>query len=171
MCAENVLRLAEIDCSSPMSAKTVLNGVKRLSASTGNQQTGLRHQRQQADGLERHRLAARVRSGDDEHSGWRNENQVRADDDGIAQHRALGQFADRGNQQWMPCPAEFEAAVAGDRRRAALHTSRELGLRVQLVELGRGIERARQFLCARTERVRQRPKNPTDFRQLTFGRA
>ena len=74
-----------------------------------------------------------------------------------------------GIKQRMTCAAELQAAVAGDRRRAALHAPRELGLRVQLVELGRGVERARQFLGARAEGVRQRPKNPADLGQLTLG--
>ena len=109
--------------------------------------------------------------GDDEHACRRNENQIRADDDRIAHRGALGQVADRGNQQRMSRAAELEAAIASDRRRAAVHASRELGLRVELVELGRVVERVGQFLPARAECVRQRPENSANFRHLTFRRA
>ena len=67
MCAENVLRLASIDCSSPMSAKIDRNTGSRDPSAAGNAQAGLRHQREQSRGLERDGLAAGVRSGDEQH--------------------------------------------------------------------------------------------------------
>ena len=64
MCAENVLRLASIDCSSPMSANSERNTGSRDPSAAGNAQAGLRHQREQAGGLERDGLAAGIRPGD-----------------------------------------------------------------------------------------------------------
>ena len=73
MCAENVLRLASIDCSSPMSANSDRKTGSARSVGGGNPQAGLRHQRQQAGGLERDRLAAGVRSGDQQNRRRRND--------------------------------------------------------------------------------------------------
>ena len=75
MCAENVLRLAEIDCSSPMSANTDLNTGRRADP-RGNEQAGLRHQREQSGGLDRDGLAAGVRAGDQQHARRRLEHDV-----------------------------------------------------------------------------------------------
>ena len=44
-----------------------------------NQQTGLRHERQQAERLERDGLAARVRAGDDERPRRRHDDEIRGD--------------------------------------------------------------------------------------------
>ena len=71
MCAENVLRLASIDCSSPMSAKIERNTGSREPSAAGIRKPGLRHQRQQARRLERDGLAAGVRPGDEQHRGRR----------------------------------------------------------------------------------------------------
>ena len=61
MCHENVLRLAAIDCSSPMSAKIDRKtGKPRVGG--GHEQTRLRHQRQQPGRFQRDGLAAGVRA-------------------------------------------------------------------------------------------------------------
>ena len=64
MCAEKVLRLASIDCSSPMSAKIDRKTGSARAVGRGNAQARLRHQRQQPGGLQRDGLAAGVRPGD-----------------------------------------------------------------------------------------------------------
>ena len=81
-------------CSSPMSARTSSKTGRRLPASGGDRQAGLRHQAEQADRLERDGLAAGVRAGDQQHavgrrrcaarsapaalsSGWRASSQAR----------------------------------------------------------------------------------------------
>ena len=51
-CAENVLRLASIDCSSPMSAKTDRNTGSRDPSAAGIRSPGLRHQDEQPGGLQ-----------------------------------------------------------------------------------------------------------------------
>ena len=63
MCAENVLRLSWIDWLSPISARTCSKTGSSASVAR-DRKAGLRHQREQSDGLERHRLAARVRTAD-----------------------------------------------------------------------------------------------------------
>ena len=85
MRAEKVERLAAMDWSSPMSAKTPRNGVKRLRRIDGDQQPRLRHQREEADGLERDGLAAGVRARDDEGPHGRHDEQVRPDDKRISE--------------------------------------------------------------------------------------
>ena len=65
MCAENVLRLAAIDCSSPMSANTDWNTGRRADLGR-DEQAGLRHQREQSRGLDGDGLAAGVRAGDEQ---------------------------------------------------------------------------------------------------------
>ena len=68
MCHENVLRLAAIDCSSPMSAKTERKTGSRDPAAAGTSSPACAISAQQPDRLERHRLAARVRARDDQHA-------------------------------------------------------------------------------------------------------
>ena len=58
-----------IDCSSPMSAKTERKTGHARSVGGRNPQTGLGHQGEQSGGLQRDRLAAGVRSGDQQ-SSW-----------------------------------------------------------------------------------------------------
>jgi hypothetical protein len=60
-CAENVDRFAAIDCSSPMSGVDPPEDRQHAARGRGHVQAALRHQRQQADRLERDRLAAGVR--------------------------------------------------------------------------------------------------------------
>ena len=84
---ENVLRLSAIDCSSPMSANTELKHRDLRAAGGRNQQARLRHERQQAGGLERDGLATGVRAGDDQDADRRNQQDV--DRDGsAARHRS-----------------------------------------------------------------------------------
>ena len=59
MCAEKVLRLAEIDCSSPMSAKSDLKTGSRDPCVGRHVQPRLRHGREQPGRLQRDGLAAR----------------------------------------------------------------------------------------------------------------
>ena len=75
MCDEKVLRLASIDCSSPMSANTERN-TGSFATAAGRCRPGLRHQREQPRGLERDCLAAGVRTGDQQHPVRRIEQHV-----------------------------------------------------------------------------------------------
>ena len=79
MWPENVLRLAEIDCSSPMSANTELN-TGSFADRRRHVQARLGHQREQPGGLDRDGLAAGVRTGDEQHARGRLEQDVRRND-------------------------------------------------------------------------------------------
>ena len=54
-------------CSSPMSACTRVEDGQAAAGVGGNGEPGLRHRGQQPDGLQRNRLAAGVRAGDEQH--------------------------------------------------------------------------------------------------------
>ena len=64
---EKVERLISIDCWSPMSASTRSN-TGNVASTAGGREPGLVQQRGEAERLQRHRLAARVRAADHEHA-------------------------------------------------------------------------------------------------------
>ena len=109
MCAEKVLRLASIDCSSPMSAKTRSEHRQPRSVGRRNPQPRLRHQRQQSGRLERNRLAAGVRPGDQQ-------QRRRRDDLDRDRHRA-------------PSPADAAPPAARTRRRSTAPARRRRSTR------------------------------------------
>ena len=84
MCDENVLRLASIDCSSPMSANTRPEH-RQLRDGGRQMQPGLCHQCEQPRRLQGHGLAARIRSGDQQHAIRRIEEHVYRH--GVFEHR------------------------------------------------------------------------------------
>ena len=108
MCDENVLRLFSIDCSSPMSANTERNtGIRATVA--GTCRPDLRHQGKQPGRLERHRLAARVGTGDQQHAIGRIEQHV-------DRHRPL--------EHRVPRALELQAGVGGELRLDAVELAR-----------------------------------------------
>ena len=80
-CHENVLRLAAIDCSSPMSAKTDSED-RQLRAARGREmQAGFGHQGVKPRCFQRHRLASCVGPGHDQ--GGRRRDQEQIDRNGL----------------------------------------------------------------------------------------
>ena len=79
MCAENVLRLAEIDCSSPMSANIDLKTGSCDPCSAGTCSPACAISGEQSGRLQRDGLAAGVRPGDDEDAVRRRQQDVDRD--------------------------------------------------------------------------------------------
>ena len=153
MCAEKVLRLAEIDCSSPMSANTLLNtgtcepsaaGISSPACAISDSSPAV--------------LSATVlppvfgpvitstRGG----IGGISRTSVRRDLDGGA------------GEQRMPRRAQFEPAV---RRRSPARPRRRRAncARLEHVERRRRVDRAMQVAAAAAERIRQREQDAADF--------
>ena len=107
----------------------------------------LRHERQEPRGLQRDRLAARVRTGDHERLDRRDEQDV--------DRNRSGSFrvGDRWNQQRMARAAQLESAVRGKRRLDPVAVPGEPSLRLQDVELGGDGERAIEVRAAPPEPV------------------
>ena len=122
MCAENVLRLASIDCSSPMSANSERNTGSREPSLRRNAQPGLSHQRQQSGRLQRDRLAAGVRPGDEQYGRRRNH---------LDRHR------NRIFQQRVPRRLQLERAVVRQRGFDPVNRFGEARAGLEDVELGR----------------------------------
>ena len=148
MCAENVLRLAAIDCSSPMSAKIDLNGVNWLPGSTGIRSPACAITASRPIALSATVLppvfgpeitSARV-GGDDE--------QVRGDD-GV--RRRIVEIRTAGMSSGCRAPRNSmrpSVASPGAMPSSALG---EADLRVQLVEVRAGVERALEVVARDAE--------------------
>ena len=118
MCAENVLRLAAIDCSSPMSANTVRNGVSRLPGSTGISRPACAISASRPNALSATVLppvfgpeitSARA-GGETSRSDATTDGRVRSVRR-VRRSCRSEQVAHRGNQQRMARAAELEVAV------------------------------------------------------------
>ena len=173
MCAENVLRLAAIDCSSPMSAKTVRNGVNRLPGSTGISRPACAISASRPNALSATVLPPVFGPGDDERARRRHDRPGRrrpttaTSRAGRARRSAV---AHRRNQQRMPRAAELEPAVVGERRRDAV-------ARAARARPSRAARRARRRrrACASSSSARarnafgQRQQNAPDLLLLALG--
>ncbi|OLD17633.1 MAG: hypothetical protein AUJ01_08710 [Acidobacteria bacterium 13_1_40CM_3_65_5] len=134
MCAEKVLRLASIDCS-------------------WNAQSRLRHERQQPRRLQRDGLSARVRTGDQQHGGGRDD--LDRDRDGILEKR-------------MSCGLQLERAVSRQRRLDAVDRFGKPCASLQNVDFRRRLDGPREIAGALAERVGEREQNPPDLLGLLF---
>ena len=149
MCAENVLRLASIDCSSPMSANSERNTGSRDPSRRRDAQARPAPSAQQAGGLQRDGLAAGVRAGD---------RAARSPAESILIVTGTGVL-----QQRMPRRLQLERAVGRERRLDAVDRLGEARPRLQHVELGRRVDRPLQVGRARAERVGQREQDAADL--------
>ena len=169
MCAENVLRLAEIDCSSPMSAKTVRNtgicdppaaGISSpacaisdsspavLSATVLPPVFGPVMTSTRAGGM------SRTSTGTGHPRIRPRPGPASAGSD--PRRRVADAPPDRGDQQRVPRAAKLEPAVGGNRRLDAVDQHRELRARLEHVELGGRRDGALEIVAAPAERVGQR---------------
>ena len=130
MCAENVLRLAAIDCSSPMSANTVRKGVIALSASTGISKPACAMSGSSPKAFSATVLppvfgpemtSARVGGVIVRFDGTTTCGPVRA------AGRVRQQVAHGRNQQRMPHAAQIQPAVFRQARRDAIHAPARAG--------------------------------------------
>ena len=152
MCDENVLRLASIDCSSPMSANTDRNTGQARHG--GRQvQAGLRHQREQPGRFQRDGLAAGIRAGDQQHA-------VRRIDQHIHRHRLLEHRVTRRLQLQAGVDREFRLDAV-DLRAVA-----RLGL--QHVELARHLAADRHVGRPRAKAIRQLEQDAEDLFALAI---
>ena len=148
MCHEKVLRLAAIDCSSPMSAKTLRNTGSREPGLGRHEQAGLRHQRQQPRRLERDGLAAGVRARDDQRLRRRHDEQVAGHRLGVAGDAPSDSGSRRAtagiSSGWRACRSSSRPSCdsAG---RTPLNDIEQRALRLDHVELGGGLERRLQI--------------------------
>ena len=128
-----------------------------------NAKPRLGHQREQAGGLQRDRLAAGVRTGDQQH-------RRRWDDFERHRHRrlAVGGRADTGNQQRVACRLKLEGAVGRQRGLDPVHRLGEPRTRLQHIELRRHVNRARQIGGPQSERIGQGQKDPPDLFGFLF---
>ena len=132
--AEKVDRLRSMFCSSPTSANTAGEARQPRALGGGNQQAALRHQRAEAERLQRHRLAAGVRSGDDQHPLVGRQQEV------DRRHRAPGE-----EQTGMARLAQRDRPVAERRPRAAVGAG-EVRPRDQAVDLDQRVDARRDRL-------------------------
>ena len=129
----------------------------RLSGADRRGNARLRQRRDEAERLEQHRLAAGVRSGDEQRAlvGIHLEIE-RHDVDALRE------------QQRMPSVADREALAR--RRRASAGAQRELDrearARVQRVELDERVERREHRVAMRTQRVGELAQNALDLLEL-----
>ena len=129
-------------------------------------QPGLRHEGQQPRRLQRHRLAARVRSGDDQHRGRGDRAHVHRR--GLPRRRVVGAQprAHLRNQQRMPRVPELEMQLGAQLRRDACDQARERGARLNLVDLRGGREGMAQVEGALAQRVGQLEEDPLHLGRL-----
>ena len=150
---ENVLRLASIDCSSPISAKSDLEHRHARSVGGGNPQSRLRHQRQQPRRLERDGLAAGVRPGNQQHRGRRSH---------------LDRDRNRACEQRMPRSEELERPVGRERRLDPVDRLGKPRARLHDVELAGGFDGPLHVGAAAAERIGQRKQDAQDLFVLLF---
>ena len=185
MCAENVLRLAEIDCSSPMSAKSDLKTGSREPCVGGNVQARpAPSPRSRPAVLSATVLPPVFGPGDDEDARRRSQQDVDRDgidrDPGSGFGRRLGSgsgsvllepFAHRRISSGCRAPRSSNVPSAAiDRLDAADHL-REARARLDHVELGGDVDRALEVVGPRAEGVGQREQDAADlFGLLLFER-
>ena len=147
MCDENVLRLASIDCSSPMSANTRAEN-RQPRALRRHVQAGLRHQRKQSRGLQRHRLAAGVGSRDQQHPVGRVQQHV-------DRHRLL--------EHRVPRLFQLQAGVDRELRLDGVELRAVAGLGLQHVEVTRDVPAT----SCRAGRARKRSVSSSRMRKIS----
>ncbi len=136
------------------------------SARRGHVQAGLRHERQQPRALERHRLAARVGAGDDEHPRRRDQHEVHRHGRGRRRRVRLAvgdQRAHRRHEQRVPRRAELEPAVGGQRGLDAVAEAREARFGLDDVQLHGRLDRARQLRRPAAEGVGEPEEDAADL--------
>ena len=152
MCDENVLRLASIDCSSPMSANTDRN-TGSFADRRRHVQSGLRHQREQPGRLQRHGLAAGVRAGDQQHA-------VRRIEQHVDRHRAL--------EHRMARRLQLQAGVDRELRLDAVDLRAVARLGLQHVELARHLAADRHVRRPGAEAIGQLEQDAEDLLALAI---
>ena len=116
-CALNVERLASIDCSSPTSAKHVVEHGNAALGADRRGDAGLTHRRDETERLEQHGLAAGVRSRHEQRALLGDEREVERDDvDALREQQRM--TADRESRS-RRAPARASPACTRTSRRSA----------------------------------------------------
>ncbi len=123
------------------------------SIARGDTKARLRHQRQESGSLECDRLAAGVRTRDEQHRRRRDH----LDRDG---HRVL--------HERMTRRLELEGAIGRERRLDSVDRIRKTRARLQHVEVGCRVDRALHVTAPRAERVGEREQNAPHFLGFLF---
>ena len=143
----------------------------------GDEQSGLGQERQQACRLQRHGLAAGVRTGDHQDVHRRKQRDVDGNRLGvgaavltlasrIARLAVPGRAkvaTHRRDQQGMAGGSQLEPAILRQFGFDAAHENGETGPRIQHVQFGGGGDRPIEFVRAAAKRVAQRQQDAQDF--------